>query len=335
MLVGCFFAALPGGGVGTFALGRMLMGAGSAFAFIGAMYVASAWFPRRRWAFLSGLTTALGMGGAILGQAPVALLLRHCGWRGSWLMAGAIGIAVAILLHCGLPPEPEGTAVDGRGESQRVLRHFFSSLSSVLRNSQTWLAGLVACSLFLPLIVFADFWGVHYIELLTGATTAQAATANGMLYLGWLVGSPLVGSLSDWVGRRKPFLVGSCLMGMLLLLAILGPSHLSLSTLGLLLFLLGILSSPQVICFTVSSEHNGREARGTAIAAVNTAVMFIGGIMQPVVGLLLDHCAGDGSSDFTLNQFRSAFLILPIAMAVGLLLSLALRESGEGARQQK
>ncbi|MDR2664273.1 MAG: hypothetical protein LBB14_01970 [Puniceicoccales bacterium] len=94
---------------------------------------------------------------------------------------------------------------------------------------------------------------------------------------------------------------------------ILGPSHLSLSTLGLLLFLLDILSSPQVICFTVSSEHNGREARGTAIAAVNAAVMFIGGIMRPVVGLLLDHCAGDWSSDFALNQFRSAFLILPIA----------------------
>jgi MFS family permease len=337
VLIGCFFAALPGGGVGTFAVGRVLMGAGSAFAFIGTMYVASIWFPRGRWAFLSGLTTALGMGGAILGQVPVTGMLRYFGWRGSWLLAGAIGIVVAVLLRFWLPPEPEGTAQRSAGSAGgRRGRHFFLSLGSVLRNPQTWLAGCVACALFLPLTVFADFWGVHYIELLTGATAVQAATANGMLYLGWLVGSPVVGSLSDFVGRRKPFLVGSCLIAMLLLLLILSPSHLPLPLLGFFLFLLGIFSSPQVICFTVSGEHNAREVRGTAIAVVNMAIMLIGGVMQPMVGLLLDFFAGTHTgttSNYSLTHFRSAFLVLPVAMAIGLLLSLALRESGEEAGQ--
>jgi MFS family permease len=337
VLIGCFFCALPGG-VGTFAVGRVLMGAGSAFAFIGTMYVASIWFSRSRWAFLSGLTTALGMGGAILGQVPVAWLLRRFGWRGSWLVAGAIGVAVAMLLRFWLPPEPEGPSPSPADPSSgRRSRHFFSSLGSVLRNPQTWLAGCVACALFLPLTVFADFWGVHYIELLTGATAVQAATANGMLYLGWLLGSPLVGSLSDFVGRRKPFLVGSCLVGLLLLLLILGPSHLSLPLLGFFLFLLGLFSSPQVICFTISGEHNAREVQGTAIAVVNTAVMLIGGVMQPVVGFLLDYHAGacEGmNSSYTLSHFRSAFLILPVAMALGLLLSLAMRESGEAGQRR-
>jgi sugar phosphate permease len=222
------------------------------------------------------------------------------------------------------------------GRSGEKIRNgvwrFLSYLAGVLKNPQTWIAGIIGCALFMPLTVFADFWGVHYIGLLTGATAGKAAAANGMLYVGWLLGSPLAGHLSDRIGRRKPFLIGSCACSLILLVAMLSARHISLHIFGLLLFMLGLMSSPEVICFTVSGEHNSKNAQGTAIAAVNTIVMLFGGIMQPVVGFILDHCAGrsrGAATTYTLEHFRSAFTVLPLAMALGLALAILMRESGE------
>ena len=333
VFLGCFLAAAPIVGIGSFAAGRVLMGTGSAFAFIGTMYVASVWFPRRRWAFISGLTTALGMGGAILGQGPVAKLVQVVGWRKCWVVAGAIGIAVTLLLRFALPPEPEDLVEKMNGENfTKGAGRFLSYLIAVAKNPQTWLAGMIGCALFMPLTVFADFWGVHYIELLTGATAAKAAAVNGMLYVGWLLGSPIAGHLSDRIGRRKPFLIGSCTCGLILLVTILTANRMQLHLFGLLLLLLGIACSPQVICFTVSGEHNSKKVQGTAIAAVNTIVMLFGGAMQPVVGFILDRCAGranGAATAYSLGHFRTAFAVLPAAMAIGLVMALAIRESGE------
>lgn len=333
VFAGCFLAASPLDGMGSFAVGRALMGAGSAFAFIGTMYVASVWFPRRRWAYISGLTTALGMGGALLGQGPVAKLVQLVGWRNCWLVAGAIGVAVTFLLRWALPPEPTDLREKLIGGNFRSgVGRFLSHLAGVLRNRQTWLAGIIGCALFMPLTVFADFWGVHYIGLLTGATAAKAAAANGMLYVGWLFGSPLAGHLSDRAGRRKPFLIGSCACSLALLVLILSSEHIPLHMFAFLLFMLGLMSSPEVICFTVSGEHNSKNAQGTAIAAVNTIVMLFGGIMQPVVGLILDHCAVRGhgaATTYTLSHFRMAFTVLPVAMALGLVMAIFMEESGE------
>jgi MFS family permease len=216
----------------------------------------------------------------------------------------------------------------------RGLGRLFSHASGVLKNPQTWLAGCIGCALFMPLTVFADYWGIHYVELLSGTTTARAAAANGMLYVGWLLGSPLAGRLSDHLCRRKPFLVCGCASSSILLLAIISMRHIPLWAVGSLLFLLGLLSSPEVICFTMSGEHNSSGSQGTAIAAVNTVVMLLGGIMQPAVGYILDHCAGrrgESVAIYSIEHFQRAFLVLPVAMAIGLALSLIIRESGKRA----
>ena len=64
---GCIIPTLSTNSLWTLTLVVLLMGFGSAFGFVGVLYVATVWYPPQRIAFLSGLTTALGMLGAMMG----------------------------------------------------------------------------------------------------------------------------------------------------------------------------------------------------------------------------------------------------------------------------
>jgi MFS family permease len=332
VLFGCFLAACPFPTIALFGLGRLLMGVGSAFAFIGTIYVATVWFPSTKLAFLSGLTTALGMLGALLAQAPIARLVQLVNWQNTWILAGLLGISCLFLIHRYLPhsPEWEVRRHDTYFDSNRhALSQFAAGFILVARNPQTWIIGIIACALYMPLVVFADFWGIRYIELVTGAPKSQAALANGMLYLGWLLGSPILGAISDYLCHRRHFFTYSCLFSAVLLLMLLLPVHLSLQSICIILFLLGVASSPEVICFIANVELNPPFLKATSVAMINTIVMLLGGFMQPICGLLIDlrcRTVPTIAGEYTANHYRYALMILPVSVFLGLILSFFVRE---------
>ena len=110
-------------------LGRLMIGAGSAFGFVGALKLASVWFPARRFAQVSGMTMMIGMLGGIAGQAPLAVLVDTVGWRPA--LAGAAG--AGALLAFGIwrivrdrppdspPPGPRDTPSSVAAALRRVL----------------------------------------------------------------------------------------------------------------------------------------------------------------------------------------------------------------------
>ena len=59
--------------------GRALIGAGSAFGWIGTLTLIGLWFPPNRFAFVAGITALIGMAGAVGGQAPLAAVVETFG----------------------------------------------------------------------------------------------------------------------------------------------------------------------------------------------------------------------------------------------------------------
>ncbi|MFZ9416229.1 MAG: MFS transporter, partial [Alphaproteobacteria bacterium] len=74
-------------------LGRMLIGAGVACTFVGALTVTAQTMPPARFAMLAGIVQMLGMVGAIFGQAPLAALVATLGWRGALVAMGGLAAA--------------------------------------------------------------------------------------------------------------------------------------------------------------------------------------------------------------------------------------------------
>jgi predicted MFS family arabinose efflux permease len=78
-------------------VGRLLIGAGSAFFFVCALKLVYVWFPPERFAFVSGMIMFIGVAGGIVGQAPVAAAVEAFGWRYVVMVTAGSGLVLSVL----------------------------------------------------------------------------------------------------------------------------------------------------------------------------------------------------------------------------------------------
>ncbi|WP_309397440.1 MFS transporter [Cerasicoccus maritimus] len=308
-------------------LARLCQGFGSAFAFVGTMYLAAEWFPRHRLALLSGLTTSLGMLGAIVGNAGIAEVVNDFGWRITMKDAGFFGLFVMILIFVIVPHHPPHKEAKPKVKKKGALH----GLKIVVLNPQTWLTSIVTSALYMPLSVIGALWGVQYIMSLTGESKVAASGAVSMLYVGWLIGGPAVGWLSEHLGHRRLLLGASSALtvagtGLLLIF-----TSMSMWSVYALMLVIGLVSCPQVIGFVVAVEHNPREYSGTSIAVTNMMVMLLGGLGMALFGVVLDWSVGTeqlgANGHYSVDAYRRAMAMLPIFAAIGGLAAWLLQES--------
>ncbi|OYX11511.1 MAG: hypothetical protein B7Z15_11675, partial [Rhizobiales bacterium 32-66-8] len=244
---------------------RFCQGLGSAFAFVGTMYVAAEWFPRSMLAMISGLTTSLGMAGAIIGNAGIANMVEDLGWQSALLVAGMVGLAITALIAIVVPGHEPADFEQPAEKKPHVL----AALKIVYSNPQSWYIGIVGATLYMPLAIIGALWGAEYVISLTGATKLEAASAVSMMYVGWLVGGPIAGYLSDRFNARRLFLVGASIATFFVTLFIALTPSLPLPAMFGVLLLLGLASTSQVVCFAAAVEHNPHSVTGTSLAATN------------------------------------------------------------------
>jgi MFS family permease len=296
--------------------GRLMVGIGAAFSFVGALTVIHQTCPPGKFSFLSGIVQAAGMAGALLGQAPLGLWVEASGWREplftGGLLAAGIGLAAWLVLR--------DRARDGRAMA-KPDGSMFAGFGSVVRNPQTWLAAAVGGCLTAPMLAFGGLWGVPFLQSAYGFDRAGAAAFTGALFIGWAVGAPVTGWLSDRVGRRRPILiVGSAVMT-LSLVTVIFVSPLPGWLLALLLFINGAGSSTMILTFTAARAANSPETTGLALGIVNTCVVGSGAIAQPLLGMILDlNWDGtllEGARVYAPDAFGLAFLPVMVSGIAG------------------
>jgi sugar phosphate permease len=317
-------------GVGALTFARGIMGLGSAFAFVGAMYVATLYFPKHRLAFFSGITTALGMAGGIAGEAPMAKVVAILGWEHTFWYAGFLGLFLAFALYLMLPNRTRTP------QSEALQVSFLQTVLAVVRNPQVWVIGMIACVLYAPLAVFADLWGTEYVQSVTGAERIPSALANSMLYVGWLIGGPIVGLLAGKINNNRTLLLGSTLCTTIALAVFLSFTEMSLPMAQGLLLAIGLASSAQVVCFAAAMHVSPHFAQGSAVAVTNMFVMLLGGGFQWLAGVILKAFSESGpmitklapvgsTLIYAAEDFRLAMLMLPALSALGILLCFRLK----------
>jgi MFS family permease len=307
------------------AVGRFVQGAGGVFALVGAAFIAGKNFPASRAASMVGATQMFGMAGGSAGQFLIGpIVAAGVAWWAVWAGFGVIGLVLAGVLLFVLPPQ-EAAASSGTGWIGRAV----GAMGVVFRNPQSILCGLIAGLMFLPTSVFSLVWGVRYLQEAHDAPYVMAVLRSAAVPFGWIIGCPLLGALSDRIGRRKPVIFGSaCVLLAAVLLILYGPAGVfppfSVALVA------GIASGAAMLPYTVIKEANPPQYAGTATGVVNFINFSLSAVLGPLFGNLLAQASGGGPR--ALEHYQTTFLPLAYGVALALLLTLLLRETGPAGR---
>jgi MFS family permease len=307
------------------AAGRLLQGAGSAFAFIAAVYLAAHGLPARLLATAIGITQCVGMLGGAAGQFAVAPLIHGTmPWEKFGGEAGILILLVAVALYAITPREE-------RSRSAAAPVGPLAAYKIVLANRQTWLCGLCAGLLFLPTTVGDMTWGVTMLREGWSLPYGEAVNRAAMVPLGWVFGCPILGYVADRIHRRKPVILAGAALMLAASAAIfyLPPGTLPPYLLGLAL---GFGSGAAMIPYSIVKEVNPDQVKGSATGAMNFLVFVLSALVGPLFGAWLQRLSDGGTS--MLGAFDHTGLAFIVAIVLAMVITLTLRETGAAPGQQ-
>lgn len=304
---------------------RALIGGLVAFAFVGTLAIAAEFFSRSRFAMLTGFLLATGMVGAIAGQAPLRILVENVGWRSSFFILGIAATFLAVASHLVIPPAGKKHIARGSGNT------IFQQVGQVITNRQTVFCAVSGFGFAATMLAFAGLWAVPWLTTTKAYSQIEAGSVVSWLFVGVMIGSPLLGWLSDAMKRRKPVLIVGVITCLITLLAIIHIDHDNRFILGLLFFLHGVGAGSMVVLMGLCREWNKPTHSATALGFVNMGVVSSGAVMQPVIGALLDlNWSGellDGARVYSAEVYATAFYSLVTVLLVAALSLLFIEES--------
>ena len=296
-------------------IGRFMIGAGSACAFISCLKVSAEWFRPHQFALVAGLSNMMGTLGSTFAGRPLATLVQTYGWRPTTLMLATAWIFVILLSWFCIQDSPNSLIKQKKDTSPKL----WPSLQTVITNRQIWLAAVVGGFMYLPISAFSELWGIPFLMNTYQINCELASTANVMLFLGMAVGGPVAAWLAKICQNYVKVMRLSALSTAVLFAAIACAQWLPLNLMFVLLFLAGVTIGGQVLCFTCAKNNTTHEISGTTVAFTNAIVMMSGVIFQPLLGLILDM-AWDGKITeaglriYTESNYQVAILAVPICL---------------------
>ncbi|QLC65482.1 MFS transporter [Flavobacterium sp. LPB0248] len=319
--IGCLLFMISSQFLGV--AGRLLQGAGCAFAFPGCVYLASKGFSAKSLATAIGFTQCLGMLGGSAGQFVVGPWIEE-GMHIDifWLSIGIFTIIVAFGLWFVTPADITEKKEESAVKKQGVLEPY----KIVFSNPQSWFCGIISGLLFAPTTIFAMTWAVDFFQKDRALDFHTATISSAMVAFGWVFGCPLLGYITDKLKRRKPVLVAGALLMIVTLIQLLYfPDIL---TTKYSMFLLGVASGAAMIPYSIIKEANPDNVKGSATGAINFITFGVTTLLSPLFSRLFGQTLNN-----TLNKalhFQQAGLFWIIGITIAILISFLLKETGEG-----
>lgn len=312
---------------------RLLMGAGSAFSFLGCLKLVQEWFPPGRFSTLAGMTNTAAMLGAACG-APLAVLVKAIGWRAAMAWTGGIEVVLGILILIVVRDAPPSSQPKGNASAMPDA----SVMLGVLRDGQAWINALYATFISLIFVAFGGLWGSGYIHKVYNLDSVASAGISSILFLGGIAGSLFYGWYSDFLQSRKRPMVQAGIGGLLTMFLLIYIPDIPLSLFKAGLFLAGFFSSANIVSYAVARDLYPRLS-GLSIGFLSTCYYAGNATSQPLVGFLLDrHAASDnGVNAITVGDYRFALSSLVLFMGGAVVCSLLLKDplSGDRSRNQE
>ncbi|HCZ14125.1 MAG TPA: MFS transporter [Candidatus Accumulibacter sp.] len=306
--------------------GRLLVGASVAVAFVSMLKLASHWFAPQQFALASGLALVFGVVGGVIAGVPLRLLIEAWGWRPVMGVSAVVTALLAVAIWLRVRDDPADWGYDSHtqtthdsGQHASILR----GVAAVLSYRNSWILLITPIGIAGAVLTFAGLWGVPYLRQVHGLETRTAAAITSLLLIAWAVGGPLLGTLSQRLGRRRPLYVwttAAALAGWTVVIFAPIPVWLLIVT----LLFTGLVSGNLIIGFAFAKESVPVRLMGTASGICNMGPLLGGMLLQPAVGWVLDRnwlgASANGARIYDATAYQTAFSLMAACLVVSLCL---------------
>ncbi len=299
--------------------GRTLVGLGVSVAWICVMRINANWFDERRFATATGWANVVGILGAFAATAPLAWLVTVVSWRAVFAGVGLISVGVALLTLWKLQDAP--AHAQQHASARLAVQPWYRGLAAVMRNRATWPGFWVNFGLSGANMSFVGLWAVPFLRETYGMSAVAASNHASVLLAAYAVSTVLVAWLSDRLERRRPLILGAAI-GYFACWAVwlVGvPAGWTYA----LMAAMGVAVSGFSLSWACTKEVNAPAYAGMATSIANVGGFMAAGILQPLVGWVLDMSATAGAP----ASFGAALAVFATFAGIGLAGALYIRET--------
>ena len=299
---------------------RTIMGAASAFSFIGVLAIAKRYSPQN-FSFITSITISLGTLIAALAQVGASFFVSASSWHTPFIILSLSGIILIILItFTKNNSEPktnlENNNIDNNIDN-KIEPFSLKKLLILIINPCILINGIIGGLLYLPTSLIADTWGIHFLELKNNFSASEGSIIIMFLFLGWAVGSALIGFMlkKGMPGRKLVLNLGIIAIASVITLIYLPTNKASVYA---LMLTFGVGSSAQVLMWNDFNERfNQAKNTGLAIALVNMIVIGFSSFGQILMGKLIESTNNSANNIASIHSLYLCFLVLPVLILIG------------------
>ena len=284
-------------------------------------------------AFVTGMVVTMAMLGGLVAQTPFAMLVHFLGsWRQALLTNALLSLVIWIVIFFIVHERPPDALHEEKHDQQQLTKFgLWRCIKLSALNPLNWLGGLYTALVNLPVFVLGGLWGIRYLIDVHHLTETESSYATTLFFVGVIVGCLIYGWISDHIERRvSPMIIGAILSLIVMLILMYMPG-LSLGALITLFFLIGLVTSSQVLTYPTIAELNPIYLTSTAVSIDSVCIMISGFLIPPFFGWLMNRCGThevvNGLIMYSPQAFTCAMLVMPIAFVLALIISFFIRET--------
>lgn len=307
---------------GTAFVGRMFMGLGASSAYVSLLVLALNWFPKNHFALMVGIANLLGATGPFLAGGPLSYILDifHNDWRLVMIGIGIFGLCLALLIAFFIRNSP-ARQKDEIIHLDPYQDPLLKRLKNLMRNQQAWMIVIFSGFVYVSLPLLGAYWGTGYLQA-RGLDRTIAASLSSLLWIGYAIGAPISGKISDSIKRRKLPLIANSFIGIIASILIVYIPTSEVMVFGFLFFCIGFASSGCSPAFAAISEHVPANLQATSIGFNNSMITFSAAIYPPIVSILIEWGVPEGVHQYSVSNFQHGLILMPVFYAIAFVISL-------------
>lgn len=271
-----------------------------------------------------GLSQFIGVLGPMLAAGPLESLSQAGGidWRYVFVILAIIGIVLAAITILVVKNNDQSS---NSGKNRFIIlqtpQSLLTEVRSIFTNKQVWLIATFSATTYLAIEYLSENATKSFLQL-NGFDAKFSSYLITLAWLGYGIGCPSLGAISDYIKRRKPVMIFAiCLTFISLSTIIFFP--ISQGILYLAFICLGLGASGQSIGFAIIAEQSKYNYRAAALGVNNFLIMLSVGIGSPIVSSIFDLVSNQGKNP-TIAGYQTSLSILLGFTALGVLISVFL-----------